>query len=77
MKTFEETKDEMHGILCNIRLLTILVEMRTEVSNMIEKLDCDPKDEYSYLECRAKIDALREVGNLINSKIESVSNKSL
>lgn len=77
MKTFEETKDELHGMLCNIRILTILAEMRTEVSNMIEKLDCNPEDEYTYLECKAKADILKEVGNLINSKIESVSNKSL
>ena len=28
-------------------------------------------------ECKARLDALKEVENLINSKIESVSNKSL
>ena len=77
MKTYEEGRDELHGMLCNIRILTILAEMRTEVSNMIEKLDCDPKDEYNYLECKAKMDALKEVGDLINNKIISVSNKSL
>lgn len=77
MKTFEETKDELHGTLCNIRTLTILAELRQEVSEMITKLDCNPEDEYSYLECKAKIDILKEVGNLINNKIEKISNKSL
>lgn len=70
--------NESIELLCNIRSVTNLVEMRTEVGKLLSESMVGRKEtECEYCERKSRIDTLQEITDMINKKIELITKQAL
>lgn len=62
-------------ILCNIRELSTLVDIRNCITEKKSKLNYGGANEYDYFAIKSRFETLEELENLINDKIKEIKNK--
>jgi hypothetical protein len=63
-------------LLCNIRQLSTLVDIRIYVNAEKQKLDYRGTTEYEYCAINSRFETLQEIEDLLNNKIEVLSKQT-
>jgi len=70
--TFEQEKSKSIDLLCNIKCVNILMDIKKELNR--DKLCIDCSSELTYLETNSYNKALEDVENFILNKIQELKN---
>lgn len=64
-------------LLCNVRELATLVDIRNYITTEKDKISYNGVTEYDYCKIEGRLATLTELESLINEKIKLLTNKSL
>lgn len=72
--TFHQEIDKCYELLCRVKTLNSLTDVKLEITDLRSKLNNYPSDEYDYFATKAAFEAFEKAIEIVDNQISKLKN---